>query len=303
MDEERREGLRAILENSVAFDQPMDRFTTFRVGGKAEAVCFVEDPETLVRILAYAKETATPYLVVGRGSNLLVRDGGLRGLAITLRGKLALFERGGEKGDLVFAGAGLHLSECLNACRQGGLGGLEFLAGIPGTVGGAVAMNAGAWGKETGDVVREVVMVLPSGERIGRYRSDLDFSYRRLTLPEGAVLVKVGFQCIPETPEVVEQRMRHYLEERKKTQPLEYPSGGSVFKNPPEDYAGRLIEQVGLKGFRIGGAMISGKHANFIVNTGGATAGDVLALMDVARKKVKEKTGVDLEPEIRVVGT
>jgi UDP-N-acetylmuramate dehydrogenase len=303
VDEERRKVLKAMLENNVAFDQPMERFTTFRVGGKAEAVCFVEDSGCLERVLAYAKGTATPYLVVGRGSNLLVKDGGVMGLAIILRGKLALFERTGEKRDRVFAGAGLHLSECLNACRQEGLGGLEFLAGIPGTVGGAVAMNAGAWGKETGDVVCEVEIILPSGERVTRYRSDLHFSYRRFSMPEGAVIVKVGFQGIPENPEAVEQRMRHYLELRKKTQPLEYPSGGSVFKNPPKDYAGRLIEKVGLKGFRIGGAMISGKHANFIVNTGGATAGDVLALMEVARKKVKEETGVDLEPEIRVVGT
>lgn len=295
--------MKTILETRVAFDQSMDRYTTFRVGGKAEAVCFVEDSETLARIVAYAKETATPYLVVGRGSNLLVKDGGLRGLVIILRGKLARFERTGEKRDRVSAGAGLRLSECLKACRQVGLGGLEFLAGIPGTVGGAVAMNAGAWGKETSDVVCDVDMILPSGERVTRSGSDLDFSYRRLTLPKGAVLVKVGFQCIPENPEVVEQRMGHYLERRKETQPLEYPSGGSVFKNPPNDYAGRLIEQVGLKGFRIGGAMISVKHANFIVNTGGATAGDVLALMDVARKKVREETGVDLEPELRVVGT
>lgn len=295
--------MKGILKDNVAFDQPMEGFTTFRAGGKVEAMCFVEDSECLERVLAYAKQTATPYLIVGRGSNLLVKDGGLKGLAIILRGKLATFERTGEKRDHVFAGAGLHLSELLNACRQEGLGGLEFLAGIPGTVGGAVAMNAGAWGKETGDVVCEVEMMLPSGKRITGHGANLDFSYRRFTMPEGAVIVKAGFQCIPENPQDVAERVRHYQEMRRKTQPLEFPSGGSVFKNPPKDYAGRLIEQVGLKGFRIGGAMISGKHANFIVNTGGATASDVLALMEAARKKVKEETGVDLELEIRVVGT
>jgi UDP-N-acetylmuramate dehydrogenase len=303
VDEERQKVLKAILENNVAFDQPMESYSTFRVGGKAEAVCFAEDSGSLERVLAYAKETGTPYLVVGRGSNLLVKDGGVRGLVIILRGQLALWERTGEKRDLVFAGAGLHLSELLNACRQEGLAGLEFLAGIPGTVGGAVAMNAGAWGKATGDVVCEVEMIQPSGERIIKSRSNLCFSYRRFAMSEGTVIVKAGFHCIPENPDVVAERVRHYLELRKKSQPLEYPSGGSVFKNPPKDYAGRLIERAGLKGFRIGGAMISGKHANFIVNTGGATAGDVLALMELARKKVKEETGVDLEPEIRVVGT
>ena len=303
MDEGRRRVLKEMFEKNVAFDQSMVPFTTFRVGGKAEAVCFVEDSGSLKRVLAYAEETGTSYLVVGRGSNLLVKDGGVRGLVIILRGKLALLERTGEKRDLVFAGAGLHLSELLKACCQEGLAGLEFLAGIPGTVGGAVAMNAGAWGKETGDAVCEVEMMWPSGERVTKNRSNLRFSYRRFTMPEGSVIVKAGFQCIPENPDVVAGRVCHYLELRKKSQPLEYSSGGSVFKNPPRDYAGRLIERVGLKGFRIGGAMISEKHANFIVNTGEATAGDVLALMELARKKVKDETGVDLEPEIKVVGT
>lgn len=295
--------LKRMLGKNVAFDQPMERFTTFRAGGKVEAMCFVEDSDSLEPLLAYAEKTGTPYLVVGRGSNLLVKDGGLRGLAVILRGKLATFERTGERRDRVSAGAGLHLSELLNACRQEGLGGLEFLAGIPGTVGGAVAMNAGAWGKETGDVVVDVEMILPSGKRTVEPRSNLAFSYRRLGMPQGAVILKAGFQCVPENPDDVAGRVRHYQEMRKRTQPLEYPSGGSVFRNPAKDYAGRLIEQAGLKGFRIGGAMISGKHANFIVNTGGATAGDVIALMELAREKVKEKTGVELEPEIRVVGT
>jgi UDP-N-acetylmuramate dehydrogenase len=291
-----------MLEKNVVFEQSMERHTTFRVGGKAEAVCFVEDIGSLERLLVYARKTWTPYLVVGRGSNLLVKDGGVKGLVIMLRGKLARFERTGERVGMVFAGAGLHLSELLTACREEGLAGLEFLAGIPGTVGGAVAMNAGAWGKEVGDAVCEVEMILPSGERIVEVRSNLLFSYRRFAMPEGAVIVKAAFHCIPEKPDAVADRVRHFLELRRNSQPLEYPSAGSVFKNPPKDHAGRLIEEVGLKGFKIGGAMISGKHANFIVNAGGATAADVLALMELARKKVKEGTGIDLEPEITVVG-
>jgi UDP-N-acetylmuramate dehydrogenase len=291
-----------MLEKNVVFEQSMERHTTFRVGGKADAVCFVEDIGSLERLLVYARKTGTPYLVVGRGSNLLVKDGGVKGLVIMLRGKLACFERTGERVGMVFAGAGLHLSELLTACREEGLAGLEFLAGIPGTVGGAVAMNAGAWGKEVGDAVCEVEMILPSGERIVEVRSNLLFSYRRFAMPDGAVIVKAAFHCIPEKPDAVADRVRHFLELRRSSQPLEYPSAGSVFKNPPKDHAGRLIEEVGLKGFKIGGAMISGKHANFIVNAGGATAADVLALMELARKKVKEGTGIDLEPEITVVG-
>jgi UDP-N-acetylmuramate dehydrogenase len=299
MDEERRRVLKAMLGKNVVFEQPMEHFTTLRVGGNAEALCFVEDLATLQRVLAYGRKNNISGLVIGKGSNLLVRDEGVRGLVILLTGELALIDRAGER---LFAGAGLPLSELLNYCRRQGLGGLEFLAGIPGTVGGAVAMNAGAWGKETAEAVQEVQMVAPSGEVITRNQSELCFSYRHLLLPEGTVIVKAAFCCNLESPAVVSETLRHYMELRKAKQPLEYPSAGSVFKNPPKDYAGRLIEMVGLKGCRVGGAMISLKHANFIVNTGGARASDVLALMEMARRKVKADTGVDLEPEMRVVG-
>jgi UDP-N-acetylmuramate dehydrogenase len=299
VDEEKRRVLKAMLGNKVAFEQPMAPFTTLRVGGNAEAICFVEDLAALEKILAYGRRNNIPCLVIGKGSNLLVRDEGVEGLVILLRGELALIHRSGER---LFAGAGLPLSELLNYCRRQGLGGLEFLAGIPGTVGGAVAMNAGAWGKETAEAVREVQMIAPSGEVITRSPSELCFSYRRLLLPQGTVIVKASFCCNLESGAVVAERLRHYMELRKAKQPLEHPSAGSVFKNPPKDSAGRLIEWVGLKGCRVGGAMISPKHANFIVNTGGARARDVLALMEMARRKVKAETGVDLEPEMRVVG-
>jgi UDP-N-acetylmuramate dehydrogenase len=303
MDEGDRKILREMLENKVAFDQPMEQWTTFQVGGKADALCFVEDEFSLGKLLAYAKAKGTPYLVVGRGSNLLVKDQGVRGLVLILRGRLALLERRGKEGDLVSAGAGLPLTNLLNECRRQGLGGLEFLAGIPGAVGGAVAMNAGAWGKETADVLDEVEIMSTSGELIRAKRATLRFSYRKFCVPEGSVIVKATFQCTRASAQEVGERMRRYLEMRKVSQPLEHASGGSVFKNPPGDFAGRLIEGAGLKGFRVGGAVISDKHANFIVNTGGAKACDVLALMELARKKVKEETGIDLQPEIKVVGT
>lgn len=295
--------MRVMFGKEVAFDQPMDRWTSFRVGGNADALCFVKDASSLRSVLAFARETGTPYLVVGKGSNLLVGDQGLRGLVLILRGQLAAMARTGKEGDLVSAGAGLALSDLLRECRRLGLGGLEFLAGIPGTVGGAVAMNAGAWGKETADVLVEAEMVSASGEATRGIRESLCFSYRRLRVPEGNVIVKALFQCSRANPQEVGARMGRYRDLRKGSQPLEYASAGSVFKNPPGDYAGRLIEMAGLKGFRVGGAMISRKHANFIVNTGGAKACDVLALMELARKKVREETGVDLQPEIKVVGT
>jgi UDP-N-acetylmuramate dehydrogenase len=302
MDEEKRKRLKGILKNQVSFDQPMERWTTFRVGGKADALCFVEDAATLQRVLAYAKETAIPYLVVGRGSNLLVKDQGVRGLVLILRGRLALLENMGHRG-LLSAGAGLHVSDLLDACRHQGAGGLEFLAGVPGAVGGAVATNAGAWGKETADVLHHIEIISASGERTKVKREALHFSYRHLDVPRGSVIVRATFQCAGMRSEQVGAKMHRFLMLRKQSQPLEHASGGSVFKNPPGDYAGRLIDGVGLKGFRIGGAMISVKHANFIVNTGGAKACDVLALMDLARNKVREQTGFELEPEIKVVGT
>ena len=303
MDEGERRTLTAMLENKVAFDQPMARWTTFRVGGKADALCFVEDLLTLRKLLAHARETGTPFLVVGRGSKLLVGDQGIRGLALILGGELAVVERTAKAGDLLCAGAGVRLSDLLGECRRRGLGGLEFLAGIPGSVGGAVIMNAGAWGKETADAVHEVEVMRASGELCKVKRADLRFSYRELYMPEGGVIVKATFQCAEATSREVEEKIRRYLELRKESQPLEYASAGSVFKNPPGDFAGRLIEAAGLKGFRIGGAMISGKHANFIVNTGGAKAGDVLDLMALAGKRVREQTGIELQPEIKVVGT
>jgi UDP-N-acetylmuramate dehydrogenase len=302
MDQGEKKALTELLGNKVAFDQPMEGWTTFRVGGKADALCFVEDLFSLRRVLAYAKETETPYLVVGRGSNLLVRDQGFRGLVIFLKGDLALLEKEGAE-ELVTAGAGLHVSDLLHACGLRGLGGLEFLAGIPGAVGGAVAMNAGAWGRETAEVVHEIELMSASGDLTRAKGGDLRFSYRRLDLPRGSVIVRATFRCTRMSAGAVKAKIRHFLALRKQSQPLEHASGGSVFKNPPGDFAGRLIEGVGLKGFRIGGAMISSKHANFIVNTGGAKAGDVLALMDLAKRKVKEKTGVELQPEIKVVGT
>ncbi len=288
-----------ILDNDVRFDCPMGPYTTLRVGGTAEALCAVKDVSQLKELLSFANKEKSPYLVVGKGSNLLVKDRGLKGLALLLKGELEGVE---EKEGTLHAGGGLGLGELVRFSQRRGLAGLEFLAGIPGTVGGAVAMNAGAWGKSAGDVVTAVEILTVEGERVIMNRSELHFEYRRAALPMGSVVVKARFKGTPDRPEVIGERIRSYLERRKAGQPMDYPSAGSVFKNPPQDFAGRLIESVGLKGKRVGGAMISDKHANVIVNVGGASAEDILALMETARQRVKEQTGIDLEPEIRVVG-
>jgi UDP-N-acetylmuramate dehydrogenase len=272
------------------------------VGGKAEVLCPIESRDQLQAVMAFLREEKIVHLVLGRGSNLLVKDGGFGGVVIALKGSLATIEKRLSGDRILVAGGGLGIAELLHYCQAEGLKGLEFLAGIPGTVGGAVAMNAGAWGKDMAEWVRHVELVMPAGDVVTMNRGELRFSYRQSSMPHGAVIVRVGLALEQDRPEVVEEKVTAYLKERKEKQPLEYPSAGSIFKNPSHDTAGRLIERAGLKGKKIGGAMISLKHANWIVNTGEAKTGDILALMQLARQKVKEQTGIDLEPEIRVVG-
>ncbi len=288
--------------NGIRFDCPMNQFTTFRVGGNVDILYFARELRDLQQIVSYLCETNIPYLVVGKGSNLLVKDNGFRGVVIVPQGELATIEHSGEKNEMVLAGGGLSIVELLTQCSRKGLGGLEFLSGIPGTVGGAVAMNAGAFGNDIGSMVQEIHAVNQQGDLVTVRRSQLNFSYRESSISEGTVIVKARFQLKHESPEIVAKRVADYLTRRKASQPLEYPSAGSVFKNPPNDYAGRLVEQVGLKGRRLGGAMISPKHANYIVNTGGAKAKDILTLMELAKEKVKKETGIELEPELRIVG-
>jgi UDP-N-acetylmuramate dehydrogenase len=303
MDEKLRKELeKKTAPAEILFDCAMKDYTTFRVGGKADAICFPENGAQLKNIVSCLAKKGVPYLIAGKGSNLLVRDGGIKGAVIILKGKFAIIERDADDKCSVNAGAGLPLCDLLSYCGRNGLGGAEFLAGIPGTLGGAVAMNAGAHGKEIKGLVKEVHILTAKGIAETIDSSHLDFDYRKLSLAEGSILQNVLLHFEAARPEIISAKIAEFLKQRKKYQPLEYPSGGSVFKNPPGDFAGRLIEEAGLKGKTIGNAMISEKHANFIVNTGNAMAVDILALMDLAQKRVRERTGIDLEPEIRVVG-
>jgi UDP-N-acetylmuramate dehydrogenase len=232
----------------------------------------------------------------------LVSDGDIEGVAVRLAGSLAVIEEDPLEDAVINAGAGASISELLDCCRKAGYGGLEFLSGIPGSVGGAAVMNAGAFGKDTVSVIHGMEMVTSAGERVPVNRDELSYGYRHLQLKEGAVVTRVGIRTEKKPPREVANRIADYLKRRRKTQPLEHPSAGSVFKNPPGDYAGRLIEAAGLKGMRRGGAMISDKHANWIVNTGEAGSGDILELIRLTRKIVREKMGVALELEVRLIG-
>ena len=302
MDDRQKSELLQIAGRQIGFDFPMSQHTTFRVGGNAEALYEASDPEGLSRVVSFLVDEGIPYLVAGRGSNLLVRDGGIGGVVIFLAGAFTDIQFEGFDYTDISAGAGLSIVDLLIWCREKGVSGLEFLAGIPGSVGGAVAMNAGAFGKEIGPRVREIRLVSQHGQLTARDRSLLRFSYRDLDLEAGVVITNVLFRLDRDSPKTVSARIAECLKKRKKTQPLEYPSAGSVFKNPLNDYAGRLIEQAGLKGKRIGGAMISNKHANFIVNKDGATARDILTLINLAREEVRKTAGVRLELEIQIVG-
>ena len=223
-------------------------------------------------------------------------------LHIDMDAFFASIEQAPDKGALCRAGAGVSLNRLVDFCAEEGLSGAEFLAGIPGTVGGAVAMNAGSWGHEIKDVIRDITVLGEGGIVERRDKSSLMFAYRGLDLPKGDIILDALLGLKPDDPEDIRKRIIANNKKRKAMLPFEMPSAGSVFKNPEGDFAGRLIEAVGLKGARIGGAMISEKHANVIVNTGKASAADILALMDLAAARVKEAFNKDLIPEVKVAG-
>ncbi len=290
-----------IAGSDVRFDRPMRLYTTFRVGGNAAALVRAGSLEVLRHTHAYAGAAGIPWVVVGKGSNLLVSDRGFPGVVIRLRGALA--EVIGDEGEGVLsAGGGATNRRVLDLCVCKGLGGLEFLAGIPGTAGGAVATNAGAWGGSTGEALRRVELLTEGGEVENFPAGALLFSYRGCSLPAGSVVTRALFGVRREAPGRVRERIDRNLEGRRRSQPLRFPSAGSVFRNPPEGSAWRLVAEAGLRGKRIGGAEISRLHANFIVNRGGATAEDIFSLMNLARESVLRRTGIELEPEIRTVG-
>lgn len=302
MDKWQKAELVRLAGGKISFNRPMAQYTTWHVGGQSEGIYESDDLKELLQVIAYLNREHIPYFIVGKGSNLLVKDKGLEGLVIFLKGSLAAVEHEKTDEPIILAGAGLPLVDLLVYCRGSGLGGIECFAGIPGTVGGAVAMNAGAFGNEFGSRVHEILLITSRGALITKNRAQLRFSYRQLEIEKGSVIIRAKLKLKRESSEIVAERIAVYLKIKKANQPVEYPSAGSVFKNPPNEYAGRLIDNAGLKGKRVGGAIISKKHANFILNTGGAKAKDILDLIKLAQVAVKKETGILLEPEIKIVG-
>ena len=285
-------------------DVPLSRFTTIGTGGPARAFAKPGDLEQLVELLGYAEGGGLPVAVVGLGSNLLVADEGFPGLALKLAGGLAEVRLGDPSAGETWleAGGGAALAVCLHRARAAGLGGLEFACAIPGTVGGAVWMNAGAYGADLRGVLRAAVVATAAGAE-ERTPDDLGMEYRRSGLRHGQVVAAAIFELVPRPAAEVRRIVAELQRQRKEAQPTNKRTFGSVFKNPAHELtAGRLLEACGLRGFRIGGAQISPKHANFIENAGGATTADVLELIGEARRRALERYGVVLEPEVQLIG-
>jgi UDP-N-acetylmuramate dehydrogenase len=302
MEANTKKRLKKIGGEKILFDVPMSQYTTFRVGGNAEAIYRAGNLEELKEMMAFITDTGISYLVLGVGSNLLVRDGGLDGVAIILDGYFASIEDNNMEEPCILAGAGLLLNKLVNFCTDKGLSGVEFLAGIPGTLGGGVVMNAGTGTQEIKDVIREVTVLTKGGILERRDNQNLKFRYRGLDLDIGEIILCAVLNLKRDKPASIRKRVKYRVKRRKERFPLDMPSAGSIFKNPEGNHAGRLIDAVGLKGKTIGGAIISIKHANFIVNKGKASASDILALMDLAVVRVREMFNIQLSPEIKIVG-
>jgi len=284
----------------VLREEPMARYTTFRVGGPARRLVKPASVAELTALLELVKGEEWPMLVVGNGSNLLVSDTGVDCLVIQT-GNFAGIELVAK--DRIRAEAGISLPRLAVFAQKHSLAGLEFAHGIPGSLGGAICMNAGAYGGEMCQVVRSVTAWFPEEGVRHLEAEELEFSYRHslFSRREGVVLA-AEFALQPDDGEAIKARMEDLIARRREKQPLEYPSAGSTFKRPVGHYAGALIEQSGLKGFQIGGARVSEKHAGFVINAGGATCADILAVMGHVQETVRREYGVDLEPEVKIIG-
>ena len=279
--------------------EPMREHSSFRIGGAAEVFAVAESEEELTCLAAFCREENVPLLVIGRGTNLLISDDGLRGVVVKPGEGLSALRAEGEH---IIAGAGVTLARLAQFAQQHALTGLEFAHGIPGSLGGAVVMNAGAYGGEMKDVVVSVRCLDDDGE-IREYPAEaLDFSYRHSRFSEhGGIILGAVLSLTPGDGEAIAAKMRELMAKRAHSQPLDLPSAGSTFKRPASGYAAAMIDGAGLKGYAVGGAMVSEKHAGFVVNTGGASFDDVMAVMAHVQSTVREKYGVTLEPEVRII--
>ena len=302
-----REAGKAELAEEVRVDEIMKSHTSFRVGGPADLFAEPKDTEEIAALISAAKALKIPFFLMGNGSNLVISDEGIEGLVIHLGETFSHIESEPDPNDpekeLVRVTAGTLLTRLSSFATKSGLAGLEFASGIPGSVGGAVFMNAGAYDHDMSEVVEEVSCITKDGQVKTVRKEDLDFSYRNsVFMKEGGIVTEALLSLSRGNAEEISSKVREYTEKRTKSQPLNFPSAGSMFKRPVGHYTGALIEQCGLKGTCVGGAQVSEKHAGFVINKGDATASDIDGLVKKIQSEVKAKFDVDLEREVRFIG-
>ncbi len=297
------ESLKQFLTKSefdYKFDVPMRNYTTFRVGGNADILVEPTDADQLESLIIKAKEEAVPVYFFGNGSNILVRDNGLRGMVIKFGNNMAKTQ---IDGNIISAGAGISMARLASIAAENSLTGFEFASGIPGTLGGGIVMNAGAYKGEMKDVVIEVTALLPDGSVRVFNENELDFSYRHSCFSHsGMLILSAKIKLEKGERQAIIDRINELSQKRRTTQPLEYPSAGSAFKRPANGYAAAMIDQSGLKGYSVGGAQVSQKHAGFVINRSNATANDIETLLDDVQTKVFEHFNTMLEKEIIIIG-
>jgi UDP-N-acetylmuramate dehydrogenase len=295
------------LRGEIKKNEPLCHHTSFGIGGPADVMIYPADRTELIVVLKEIKKRGLPYFALGSGTNILVRDGGFRGVVVCLKHLTEVeiereYRSVGGQFSVVRAEAGASLAKVLSFAVDKSLTGIEFAAGIPGTVGGAVCMNAGTSAGEIGDIVESVTLLTPDGALVTRTPEEMRFGYRTSSIPKNHLVIETRLVLRREDKARIQTRIKELMDRRSRHQPQGLPNAGSMFKNPHEESAGRLIESAGLKGKTVGDAQVSEKHANFIVNRGRATASDVLKLMDIVKKTVLDSRGIRLEPEIKIIG-
>ena len=305
-----------LFKGKIKFEQPLSAYTSLKIGGPVEIMVFPEDLTSLKNVLIAAGREKIPVFVLGAGTNLLVRDGGVDGIAVSLKAfqKIEVIQNikriapylSHQKDADAFTGffveAGVPLSSLINFMKGNGYSGIEELAGIPGTFGGAVYMNAGSFHKEMKDVIVSVALMKPDGGIVILERDDLEFTYRSSNIPRDSVILSANIALKRDVPEKVAFRVHEYLKKKRQSQPVGTFSAGCVFKNPGGDSAGRLIETAGCKGMKAGDIEVNSIHANYFINKGSATCKDFINLMDIVKTRVEEHSGITLEPEIKIIG-
>ncbi len=298
-----RRRARNIPRTKVLYDEPMSNYTSLRVGGKADALVVINSEEQLSKIVNRLKNENIDFFPAGNLTNIIIRDGGYRGVILLMTGlKKVVCQRFSDGRQVIFAEAGASLDSVISLALAEELTGMEFCAGIPGSVGGAVRMNAGAYGKEMKDVLEKIYLLDVDGTKKDLHRQDISFGYRKINLPLQTIILAAKFRVEKGETKSIKNRMKEIMQWRREKHPLEYPSAGSVFKNIPGQPAGKIIEELGIKGKSCGDAQISPKHANFIVNKGKAKAADVLKLIAFVQEKVKKEKNINLETEVVIIG-